>query len=115
MAVRPETLDTPEGGLDLETRKLPPGLVRTSDEKVHELQERLLGLKALRPPEGLGCRDCWDRGRLAVIAEVEPGLVSGDALERLDRARALEPQGGLHWRECWVQGRDAAVAAIEGE
>lgn len=130
MAVRPETLETPERDLSLEMRPGPrsgSGSDASDSAELARLRGRLGDLKLVRPPGGLGCRDCWDRGRLAIIAEVEPAFANPKAgeepppagaqleavIERLERARTMEPRG-LHWRECWVQGRDAAIAAIEG-
>lgn len=115
MAVRPETLETPERDMHLMTRA---PLVAEPDavDVQAELARRVEAARKMDPPPDVGCRDCWHRGREAALGLIAGGTEAGDVLARLETARELRPTGSqLHWLACWVSGRDAAIEAIEGE
>lgn len=85
MALRPESLDTPERGMDLEDRR--PAVLRAAPDPVSEAEQEDSPADELRRL----------RLRIATARHVAPG-----------------PKG-LHCRDCFARGRDAALKVIEGE
>lgn len=117
MAIRPEALESPERGMDLMTRPVmvadpEPAL----DDLADELRHRIAAARQMVPASGVGCRDCWHRGRDAALAMIAAAVDGDDVRARLETARTLRPSSGeLHWLACWEGGRDAAIEALEGE
>lgn len=77
MAVRPETLQNPERGLDLLDREAAEGArPRKRDDAAAELaavRERIEAAKKIRPlrPSPHCCGTCWGDGRDAAIRVIE--------------------------------------------
>jgi hypothetical protein len=79
MAIRPETLQTPERGMAL-TDRGPAAAAPLLPEDEPEGDERQLFMDRLEAarhvePEGkdLHCRDCFRRGRDAAVRKIEEG------------------------------------------
>lgn len=83
MAVRPQSLNTPERGLELENRG-PEAVQAPADptpeaepvdgaaEELRELRERIAQARKVVPGrDGLHCRDCFERGRDAALRMIE--------------------------------------------
>jgi hypothetical protein len=78
------------------------------------LEDRLARARALQPGPKETCRDCWYRGRNAVVGHVAPALENPEEFEqRMDEARLAAPLKGRHWIDCFNRGRDAALAELE--
>jgi hypothetical protein len=82
MAVRPESLETPERGLVLEDRgpAVVPARVQAGPEdledtglsELEELRDRIEKARRIEPgPQALHCRDCFTRGRDAALKVIE--------------------------------------------
>ncbi len=83
MAVRPQSLETPERGLVLENRG-PEAVHAPADpapdvepqdgaaEELKELRQRIARARKVAPgADGLHCRDCFNRGRDAALKAIE--------------------------------------------
>jgi hypothetical protein len=105
--VHPETIQNREQDLGLADRA--PMAVAP------DMRDQIARVRALEPPERVPCRDCWHRGRRAVLAIMErqqEGPADRDTL--LAGARAVAPGNERHWLDAFNSGRDAALAVIEG-
>ena len=82
MAVRPESLDTPERGMMLENRgpAVASARVQAAPEapedavvgELEELKARIEKARRIEPgPKVLHCRDCFTRGRDAALKVIE--------------------------------------------
>lgn len=82
MAVRPESLETPERGMVLENRgpsvapaRVEAGLEAPGDpaaEELEELKARIEKARRIEPgPKVLHCRDCFTKGRDAALKVIE--------------------------------------------
>jgi hypothetical protein len=106
--VSPETIQNREQDLDLDDR--------AAVAPVPDLAARLAHVRALESPPGIPCRDCWHRGRRAVLAVLErPRKGPADWDQLLAEARAVVPGKDRHWLDVFNLGRDAALAALEDE
>lgn len=81
MAVRPESLETPERGMDLEDRgpaaaaagePAEPEVDDSPEAELEVLRGRIAEARRVLPgPNGLHCRDCFARGRDAALKVIE--------------------------------------------
>lgn len=106
-AIRPPQVQNREQDLELDDRAdvaVPP-----------DVAVLLARVRALEPPKGVPCRDCWTRGRAAVLRILEPAHQAPERLaELLSQAREVGPAvKERHWLDVFQAGRDAAVGAVE--
>ena len=74
MAVRPESLETPERDLSLRTREEAPPPVRkpSAFEELRALKEKIVALRQAPPPDAKPhCRDCFLRAVRATLDAIE--------------------------------------------
>jgi len=83
MSIKPETLETPERGMSLETREKQPAKARSSAadlrgeiealrDDLRKISERATEARALPLPErGTYCLDCYRRGLAAAADHIE--------------------------------------------
>lgn len=105
--IRPETIQNREQDLQLDDRAV--------GAPSPDVASRLARARALEPPAGVGCRDCWSRGRAAALRVLEPAREAPERLgELLEEARGASPgPKERHWLVVFQEGRDAAVGAVE--
>jgi hypothetical protein len=111
MAVKPQSLENPERGLNLDAREPAPKEERkrdaAADSARRRLQELLDQARELRPV-ARHWFDCWCQGRDAALAAVE--RAAGDVTE----ARAIAAPAVIGCGDCFRKGRDAVVRLFEG-
>jgi hypothetical protein len=77
MAVRPDSLETPERGMELMNRGSVAAVVAGPPEEGDELRIPMARLELARRVEpsdkDLHCRDCFRRGRDAALRAIEEG------------------------------------------
>ena len=78
--IQPRELERPEDELELQnregedrpTRRRPEAAeVRALRERLDKIEQAIARAKKLPLPIGGHCRDCWDRGRRAVLETIE--------------------------------------------
>lgn len=124
MAVRPDTLETPERGMELLNRETLEAVELDPAEEAPRsappprqaggpgLRARLEAARRLQPEDGVACQACWQQGRDAAVQILDTVTTQAELRTRVAAARALTP-AGLHWLDPWRRGRDAALRVIE--
>lgn len=122
MSVKPETLDNQERGMDLSSRegKSP----KKGEEAAVDLQDlRARIAAAVIPKDTVSvCGDCFRRGWVATLSEIEDSPANPDSVSelramrgRIAAVKARTPKDRApHEGESYRRGWAAAVAAMDG-